>query len=149
MCQSVDHRHRKAEPQVAGLCFRKRRPSVLIVKTHTAEAQPDTEEVVFLKYDVFEEMCNARGWHGDSRRAKELGLKSHTTVRRLRVAVELGTADAARPGEKFIGAALATFGVPFETLFGRRGSAELADPVADARERIRREALVRDMRRSH
>lgn len=92
------------------------------MKTQTLEAQPDTEEVVFLKYDVFDDMCNARGWHGDSRRAKELGLKSHTTVRRLRVAVEQGTADAARPGERFIGAALAKFGVPFETLFGRRSA---------------------------
>lgn len=92
------------------------------MKTQTCETQTDTEEVVFLKYDVFDEMCKARGWHGDSRRAKELGLKSHTTVRRLRVAVEAGTADAARPGEKFIGAALAKFGVPFETLFGRTAS---------------------------
>lgn len=92
------------------------------MKTQTFEAQTDTEEVVYLKYDVFDDMCNARGWHGDSRRAKELGLKSHTTVRRLRVAVETGTADAARPGERFIGAALAKFGVPFETLFGRRAA---------------------------
>lgn len=89
----------------------------MIVKTHTDEAPADTKEVVFLKYDVFDDMCNARGWYGDSRRAKELGLKSHTTVRRLRV-----SKGAAKPGERFIGAALAKFGVPFETLFGRRAA---------------------------
>ena len=99
------------------MCFRKRRRTVAFVKTQTYEASTGTEEVVYLKYDVFDDMCNARGWHGDSRRAKELGLKSHTTVRRLRV-----SRGAARPGERFIGAALAKFGVPFETLFGRRAA---------------------------
>ena len=85
------------------------------MKTQTDDRSGDTEEVVFLKFDVFKSMCEARGWYGDYRQAKELGLKSHTTVRRLRV-------DGAKPGEKFIGAALATFGVPFETLFGRRAA---------------------------
>lgn len=73
-----------------------------------------------MRFDVFDALCNERGWKNDHQRAKALGLASHTTIRRLRKPKD--PAVPARPGGKFIGNTLAALGVDFEVVFGRRAA---------------------------
>lgn len=104
------------------LCFQTRRPNVSCVKTQTISAQESSTagEVVYVRWTVFDALCNERGWKNDHQRAKAMGFASHTTIRRLRKP----KSDAAppRPGGKFIGNTLAALGVEFEVVFGRRAA---------------------------
>jgi len=84
----------------------------MFVKTRTESPTEDAAaSVVRVRFDQFDRLCDAKGWANDFARSRALGI-SHTHLSRVRSG-HVGV------GGKFIGAALAALGVPFEAVFER------------------------------
>lgn len=84
------------------------------MNTRVAVEAPADDEEIFVIWDSWEGLCNAKGWINDSQRSKALGMGGHpSAISKVRT----GEWNVSGP---FIRRSMARLGVPFEAIFGIR-----------------------------
>lgn len=84
------------------------------MKTRVRPQAPADDEEIFVIWDSWEGLCNAKGWINDTQRSLALGMGGHpSAITRVR------DGEWAVSG-LFIRRSMTHLGVPFEAIFGIR-----------------------------
>lgn len=80
---------------------------------HQAPAPADDEEI-YVKWDSWNDLCDAKGWINDTQRSKALGMGGHPS------AISKVRDGEWRVSGLFILRSMTKLSVPFEAIFGIR-----------------------------